>query len=1303
MSNPSNLYAEKVFAEHPIALWPLDDQVDYISLIDEDQRNFSDSNIWSVSGGTASLDFSLVPPFGDSSTNVVETSGTNVLISSSKLVDKYLSQNLKTVSFGFYAYEEFDNNVEDKVVDSFTFSLTYDPEGQPHFNNSETVSKQVVAKSGNRWHHYSVTFNLPDDEIILLELVEVFVGTPAIFTLNSHGLSQDDRVFLSVDGTLPGNFEENTVYYVNYIDTDRFSLSLTPGGTSVVATQTGVNTPSITLIKDYDFSFSINLNRESNAKVYLNGFTVGQWSEEFQDESLGIGFSNAPNIDLGSAYSAIPSSSYGLSDSKAYYLVNNNELLAKNINMPMVFGSRNLTSISADLFGAPSLIFPGSGVFNEAGRYRTYTIEFWLKINANTSVPRRIFGPISSDYGLYVDGPLLTLKIGNQTKSHYVGDMYRPMIINLIVFENGASISINGETVLNMEYSSANLELSDNLSSEGFEQDWLGFYSYDDINKFEVDCFAIYPYRVDTSVAKRRYVYGQAVDFPENITSVYNGKSFMADATFARQSNSYVYPDIGQWERGNIDNLSLDKNILSTPRYELPRIVFDNKTESDWYESLGGTYANTLMLKPNDNWNNTNGYFYFDKLNLKDQNIRGIYGVFEAPINYSTRETLFFIENAINKNYLYCETYGTEKEITSVSNTILTLPDHDLSDYDVIRFTGELPAEVLANKEYFVKYIDKDNIEVSEDKDGESVSFFVKPEKISVTFIRYRMKYGNNDEYTVFQTPSINFGTTFVAGIDIDSFSNTFGGNVSALLKNKAQLRAYFGGKRDFSSTYSGYIYRIGFSTKRNLDKLSYLFDTNGVPFLRYQFDGGTDVSSSWTPEETIDAGEAYQIFVNDILSHKATYTLFLNTDFNQYSLDIATDSSWQDYVPLQYFSKSFTNGAGKKEYGLSFLQFNIDYPQPNIFYDGEYDARRSRIRTYVSFQYVEDGANKLDEEFSATLPLPRSNVVTPESNWQETKYEVVDSTIIYPPAGVKVDDLAIVLYIEMKVDGIISKPIRVKKLGLSSKALNAIGSNKVYSALGSYVSPYLEYGFYQDSDGYNPYSVYNDSTPYLYLTKNSGLQLRGEFPLETDRGLRFLINQERKATVDLASIQTSMYFSSAYYLENDMSLFEVDGKRTKYIFRTRSLDAENRRVNIYATDQNGNELNNIGFYLNGRFTTRPVVTVGEWNMLGVAFVNPINLDRSTGSLNLNGPALFNNISYYALTTLQEAQRDPGNVFYEDYSETDYVGVSPARLYQIYTGTNKIISGDPIVFGAEQYQYSIYKGLSLQTQTIKPA
>jgi hypothetical protein len=38
-STISNLYASKIFAEHPLALWPLDDNLPYISLLEEQYKD----------------------------------------------------------------------------------------------------------------------------------------------------------------------------------------------------------------------------------------------------------------------------------------------------------------------------------------------------------------------------------------------------------------------------------------------------------------------------------------------------------------------------------------------------------------------------------------------------------------------------------------------------------------------------------------------------------------------------------------------------------------------------------------------------------------------------------------------------------------------------------------------------------------------------------------------------------------------------------------------------------------------------------------------------------------------------------------------------------------------------------------------------------------------------------------------------------------------------------------------------------------------------------------------------------------
>jgi hypothetical protein len=66
MSNPSNLYAEKIYAEHPLVLWALDDQADYVSLISEANRDIE--NEWSVTGGTATEAIISNEPFPNSIT-----------------------------------------------------------------------------------------------------------------------------------------------------------------------------------------------------------------------------------------------------------------------------------------------------------------------------------------------------------------------------------------------------------------------------------------------------------------------------------------------------------------------------------------------------------------------------------------------------------------------------------------------------------------------------------------------------------------------------------------------------------------------------------------------------------------------------------------------------------------------------------------------------------------------------------------------------------------------------------------------------------------------------------------------------------------------------------------------------------------------------------------------------------------------------------------------------------------------------------------------------------------------------------
>jgi hypothetical protein len=109
MSNPSNLYAEKIYSEHPLVLWALDDQLDYISLITENQRNINSG--WSITNGVTSSGSSISgEPFSDSVTTIL-TGNLSVnptmditAISPTIININTLNNDLETFSIGTYFY-----------------------------------------------------------------------------------------------------------------------------------------------------------------------------------------------------------------------------------------------------------------------------------------------------------------------------------------------------------------------------------------------------------------------------------------------------------------------------------------------------------------------------------------------------------------------------------------------------------------------------------------------------------------------------------------------------------------------------------------------------------------------------------------------------------------------------------------------------------------------------------------------------------------------------------------------------------------------------------------------------------------------------------------------------------------------------------------------------------------------------------------------------------------------------------------------------------------------------------------------
>lgn len=321
--------------------------------------------------------------------------------------------------------------------------------------------------------------------------------------------------------------------------------------------------------------------------------------------------------------------------------------------------------------------------------------------------------------------------------------------------------------------------------------------------------------------------------------------------------------------------------------------------------------------------------------------------------------------------------------------------------------------------------------------------------------------------------------------------------------------------------------------------------------------------------------------------------------------------------------------------------------------------------------------------------------------DWQTTKFEVVDNTIIYPSNTVDFNSLAIVYHLEFDNRAAITKPISLKKLEIASQAFNNNSFNSIGTRFGTNIFPYKKAGIYYDYKGDNPYSIYKGSTPYLYLTKNSGIELKKSNDSGEERGLAIPVNSSNAASYKVSAFQTWLMSDYDEFSDIPQELFKIDYKNDTIVFYIVANSSLKTRAKIYAKSKNtGNTYNGLAFYLNGNLVNEPVITAREWNVLGITFLTSLNFDNYIGKITLNAPVVFNNIAHYQASSLQEIQSKTTRPWFRvkiaglttfDWQywantytwegvlvigSTNAYGVDPSNVYKAYTGTNKIIIDD---------------------------
>lgn len=961
------------------------------------------------------------------------------------------------------------------------------------------------------------------------------------------------------------------------------------------------------------------------AEKIFSEHPIALWAldEEFSNGDHDVTVSNIKNVN---PFNAIKANAYGLEDMHGYYVGSSSNIFySKNGGIPMVYGASNVTSILPNLISSesqPSLLLPGCGFLNNSGKFQDLTLEVWLRVNSDSPDLHRIIGPVGSTDGLYIEKSFLILKIGKNIASHFISEWDRPMLVDIQSTHSGAGLTINGEQVFYMEYEYPVI-FPDLYDSSGLEQDWIAFYAHPDVPAIDIDAIAIYPYAVSSVVAKRRFVYGQGVVYPNNINSAYGGTATLIDYAFANYSKNYNYPTISKWSSGEVENLLVNGDFLSLPDYSLPNVV-TSKSKNEWLSDLYSIQSNDdpksfINLRPDSSYGS--GYIKFDSLNVTKNPVKSIFGIYQ-PISDGTGGTLFRIQNKFNNDYI--------DATLSFINT----------KYHVI-ITSSISGVITELKEF----------------------------------------------------PNITPTNKIAIGFNIDQLIETSPVSLSAFFQNPENLAVYVGGTETTTDTFDGKIYGFSFADSHSNSTIIN--------------DGTLD---------TFDPATGFLLAKNtNLVSFISSYTLIASTFVDQVILDIAIDGYWQDHVPLSFLSKTVDDGST----ALDMIQFNINYPTNGVIDPlTNLVTAQNIFKTFISFQTIESNAQ---ENFGNIIPASGDRVVSPGTEWTNSKYEIFDNSIIYLPDVADINILAMTVRLEYQVEGILRYPITIKSLELASQCYNKNSETFIGSRFGTTITPYSE-------TSHNPYLIYKGSTPYLYMTDKTGIQLVGNFA--TNRGLRLNINEAKSESFNISSIQLNLK-NLGLFGSGDLLIFETVSQ-TNYLRFYLNQTSESTAT-IYCKSVSSTNIENtfseLQFYINGHLGN--TISANEWTILGIRFNKPENFgyqNNQNNAINLLGPLLFNNISYYRVSDTAVKQRTAKiswNLIAHDQANTPYTwnhwspsrwvdiifdkyedipSIDPEVVYKMYLGTNKIIAGyeEAEKLNLSGYQYVVYTDTSWQSEIVKP-
>jgi hypothetical protein len=187
-------------------------------------------------------------------------------------------------------------------------------------------------------------------------------------------------------------------------------------------------------------------------------------------------------------------------------------------------------------------------------------------------------------------------------------------------------------------------------------------------------------------------------------------------------------------------------------------------------------------------------------------------------------------------------------------------------------------------------------------------------------------------------------------------------------------------------------------------------------------------------------------------------------------------------------------------------------------------------------------------------------------------------------------------------------------------------------------------------------------------------------------------VNLSRAETTEVSSIQMWIRFAEKEFPADPIMVLSIDHNDGIYDFFIQA-DASTQRGSIFAVDRESSEIiDTLNYYVNGQSVNTPYLVNEEWVVLGIEFPDLLDFSNRSGRLNLNGPLMYNNISYNLATNIEKNESIETRTWASMLSihvggVTDVTSTGSQVTYQT---TNTYIEGELVtISGVIPNQYNV--------------